>query len=39
MIAKKFTKRLFIVILILIGIVVSRDVLQAFVKLVFDSGI
>jgi len=32
-------KQLFIVILILIGIAVSRDVLQAFVELVFDSGI
>jgi len=37
--AERSIKRLLIVILILIGIIVSKDVLQAFVELVFDSGI
>jgi len=33
------TKKFFIIALILIGIALSKDVLQAFVELIFDSGI
>jgi len=33
------TKKFFIIVLTLIGIVLFKDVLQTFVELVFDSGI
>ena len=33
------TKTFFIIALILVGLALSKDILQAFVELIFDSGI